>query len=147
MRVYLDVCCLNRPFDDQRQARIRLESEAVELVLDKVAAGALELCNSDALEYENWLNPDRERRRAIRTLLSSATVYIELVPGVVERAGLLERRGFGSMDAVHVASAELAECEAMLTCDDPLLAKSRQSRRLLRTRVLNPTEIAGSVGP
>jgi hypothetical protein len=29
LRIYLDACCLNRPFDDQTQERIRLESEAV----------------------------------------------------------------------------------------------------------------------
>lgn len=28
MRVYLDNCCFNRPFDDQSQARVRLEAEA-----------------------------------------------------------------------------------------------------------------------
>ena len=32
--IYLDVCCLNRPFDDQTQERIRLESEAVLLTTD-----------------------------------------------------------------------------------------------------------------
>jgi hypothetical protein len=36
MKIYLDTCCLNRPFDDQRQARIRLESEAVTLILEKI---------------------------------------------------------------------------------------------------------------
>lgn len=29
LRIYLDVCSLQRPFDDQRQARIRLEAEAM----------------------------------------------------------------------------------------------------------------------
>ena len=32
-RIYLDVCCLNRPFDDQNQPRIRLESEAILIIL------------------------------------------------------------------------------------------------------------------
>jgi hypothetical protein len=27
MRLYLDNCCFNRPFDDQSQARVRLGSE------------------------------------------------------------------------------------------------------------------------
>jgi hypothetical protein len=27
--IYLDLCCVNRPFDDQHQARVRLEAEAV----------------------------------------------------------------------------------------------------------------------
>jgi hypothetical protein len=26
MKIYLDVCCLNRPFDDQMQDRVRLAS-------------------------------------------------------------------------------------------------------------------------
>ena len=28
MRVYLDNCCYNRPFDDQSQLKVRLETEA-----------------------------------------------------------------------------------------------------------------------
>ena len=32
-RIYLDVCCLNRPFDDQSQPRIRLESETILIIL------------------------------------------------------------------------------------------------------------------
>jgi hypothetical protein len=34
-RVYLDVCCLNRPLDDSSQDRIRLEAEAVLLIYRK----------------------------------------------------------------------------------------------------------------
>ncbi|MDF2439948.1 MAG: hypothetical protein JWN98_932 [Abditibacteriota bacterium] len=39
MKIYLDVCCLKRPFDDQGQDRIHLESEAVLLILAHVEAG------------------------------------------------------------------------------------------------------------
>ncbi len=28
IRIYLDNCCFNRPYDDQDQIKIRLESEA-----------------------------------------------------------------------------------------------------------------------
>jgi len=28
MRIYLDNCCYNRPFDDQNQLSVRLETEA-----------------------------------------------------------------------------------------------------------------------
>jgi len=38
MRIYLDVCCLNRPFDDQTQERIHLESEAVLIILSNIAS-------------------------------------------------------------------------------------------------------------
>ncbi|XCN74374.1 MAG: hypothetical protein Q3M24_06415 [Candidatus Electrothrix aestuarii] len=36
MKIYLDACCFNRPFDDQRQNRIRLESEAIILIMERM---------------------------------------------------------------------------------------------------------------
>lgn len=39
MRIYLDVCCLNRPFDDQSQDRIHLEAEAVLAIIKQVEQG------------------------------------------------------------------------------------------------------------
>ena len=51
MRIYLDVCCLNRPFDDQRQDRIHLESEAVLTILKHIESGKWKLISSDAIIY------------------------------------------------------------------------------------------------
>ncbi len=31
--IYLDTCCVNRPFDDLSQVRIRLEAEATLLII------------------------------------------------------------------------------------------------------------------
>jgi hypothetical protein len=52
MRVYLDVCCLNRPFDDQTQDRIRLEAEAVTLILGHFEAKEWDWIGSDAVNLE-----------------------------------------------------------------------------------------------
>ena len=62
MKVYLDNCCLNRPFDDQTQLRIRLESEAKLKVQEEIRAGKLQLAWSYILDYENRKNPFQERR-------------------------------------------------------------------------------------
>jgi hypothetical protein len=43
VRVYLDNCCLNRPFDDQRQMRVRLEAEATLCIQEHIRRGVLEL--------------------------------------------------------------------------------------------------------
>ena len=43
MRIYLDNCCFNRPFDDQTHFRIRIEAEAKLYVQDLVREGRLEL--------------------------------------------------------------------------------------------------------
>ena len=50
MKLYLDVCCLNRPFDDQSQNRVRLEAEAVLSILELAGSGALEIIGSDIID-------------------------------------------------------------------------------------------------
>lgn len=43
MRVYLDNCCFNRPFDDQRPFRIRLEAKAKLRIQKVIREGGLQL--------------------------------------------------------------------------------------------------------
>lgn len=38
-RIYLDFCALGRPNDDQRQMRVRLETDAVFLIFEAVRQG------------------------------------------------------------------------------------------------------------
>jgi hypothetical protein len=62
MRVYLDNCCFNRPFDDQSQYKIRLESEAKLVIQDRIINNKLDLVWSFILDLENAANPFDERR-------------------------------------------------------------------------------------
>ena len=39
MKIYLDNCCYNRPFDDQMQERVHLESEAILTILQRGQSG------------------------------------------------------------------------------------------------------------
>ncbi len=52
-KIYLDTCCLNRPFDDQTQERICLESEAVLAILSRIEKGEWEWIGSDVLVDES----------------------------------------------------------------------------------------------
>ena len=65
VRIYLDASALNRPFDDQRLSRNRLEAEAVLAILEWVETGKLELISSAALVYENLMSPLVERREYV----------------------------------------------------------------------------------
>ena len=65
MRIYIDNCCFNRPFDDQSQIRIRLESEAKLRIQDDIIEGKFEFVWSYILEAENKANPFEERTNAI----------------------------------------------------------------------------------
>ena len=52
MRVYLDNCCYNRPFDEQVQLRVRFEIEAKLEVQRQMRSGELEYVWSDMLVTE-----------------------------------------------------------------------------------------------
>jgi len=134
MRVYLDVCCLNRPFDDQTQERIRLETEAVLLILERCQAGTWRLLGSAAVDYEISRIPDVERRRKAFHLASIAHVKEVVSEAVQARAEELERLGFKALDVLHIACAEAAGADVLLTTDDrkmPLPSSKREQRLLL----------------
>ncbi len=136
--VYLDACCLNRPFDNQAQDRIRLESEAVLLILDHVQRGEWRWVGSEVLSFEVARNPDPERKRRVQVLVSSASGSVSLDDRVEQRGAELEAMGFGAFDALHVASAESAQVDVFLTTDDALVRLARRSEDRIRVRVENP---------
>lgn len=57
LKVYLDNCCFNRPYDDQTQIRISLETQAKLYIQDLVRMGKVKLVTSYILWYENSQNP------------------------------------------------------------------------------------------
>src|SRR5262249_28070719 len=83
-RVYLDNCCLNRPFDDQRQMRVRLEAEATLCIQEHIRSGTLELVWSYMLDFENAANPFEERRTTISGWRQYATLDVEETPLILQ---------------------------------------------------------------
>ena len=77
MKIYLDLCVYNRPFDDQRQPRVAIETMECIFLLAKAISGEMALINSFALEFENGNNPFADRKDIIHELLSTATTFIE----------------------------------------------------------------------
>ena len=138
MRVYLDVSCLNRPFDDQRQTRIRLESEAVTLILDRIDAGEWRLLSSEIVRIEVAAMTDRERRGRVQALFADSDDTIKLTEEVFRRAAKLVKLGFKAADALHVASAECLNADVLLTCDDRLIRLGSRNRKVLRVAILDP---------
>ena len=117
MRIYLDSCCLQRPFDDQTQPRIKVEAEAVLAILASIQAGELSMLNSEALEYELSRIPDDVRRNEVMAVLALADERLEIDDATERLAEQLERRGLRSMDAVHLAIASTAKVDFFCTCD------------------------------
>ncbi len=144
MRVYLDLCCLKRPFDDQSQPRIHLESEAV-LALVGAAAGKVEFLRGAALDLENDQNPLVQRAARVRLWLEALPLRDAPVASLADRIDELIALGFKSFDALHVASAEVLGADALATCDDRFLSAARRHASLLKVRVVNPVDLAREV--
>jgi hypothetical protein len=121
MRVYLDNCCLNRPFDDQSQIRIRLESEAKLFIQARVLTGEIELAWSYILNFENSANPFPEKRWSIAQWKAMAVVDVVESPTILVQAQQCESLGLKGKDALHIACALETGCNCFLTTDEQII--------------------------
>jgi predicted nucleic acid-binding protein len=138
MRIYLDVSCLNRPFDDQRQARIHLESEAVLLILDEIDGGSWEQVSSRMADIEIQAISNEIRRRRVFSLLPDSR--IDLTAKVFARAKELVQLSLKAADAVHTAAAEELKADVLLTCDDRWLRRCQRIADRLLIQMANPVD-------
>jgi len=97
MRVYLDSCSFNRPFDDRGQLRIRLESEAKLEIQERIRAGRIELTWSYMMDFENSMNPFEERRTRIADWRELATVKVESDASIVTKAAEIQANGLNTL--------------------------------------------------
>ncbi len=138
MRIYLDNCCLGRPFDDQNFPRIAEETAAIISIREKIISGEFKLATSYILHHENLQCRFELRQRTIKKFLrdySSKYISIALAESVISKATEFISAGIKEKDAYHVASAILAECDYFLTVDDRLLKLNSDEIILM-----NPTE-------
>jgi len=138
--IYLDLCCSNRRFDDQRQARVRLEAEAVLGLVQHVRLGELVWIGSEVLDLECSRTPDADRRRKVEALLSVAQSKVKASIWERQRGRELEALGFSAFDALHIACAESARAEVLLTTDDRLRSNATRQQDKLAVRVENPAK-------
>jgi len=125
MKIYLDNCCFNRPFDDQSQIRIRLESEAKLKIQEEIRAGKFQLVWSYILDYENNKNPFSERKIRIYEWKKYAIIDMQESQLLLETARAIAEKGFQKIDSLHIACAISSECDYFLTTDDKILGHSQ----------------------
>jgi predicted nucleic acid-binding protein len=142
MRIYLDVCAFNRPFDDQKHIRIRLESEAKLFVQDMIRSQKIELVWSYIFDLENDQNPFKEKKLAIEEWRKYAVTFIAETNEILRKANELARNGVKPKDALHVASAIAGGAEYFITTDDRLLKKLVSETDVIG---INPIELAAII--
>ncbi len=140
MRVYLDNCCYNRPFDDQAQFKVMLESLAKLCIQQQMRSGLLEYAWSSVLDFEISRSRFLDRARQILSWANGAAVMVNVDAAIRARAKEFEIAGLKAADALHLACAECASCDWFFTTDRGILKKAK---RLTAMRVANPLEFFG----
>jgi predicted nucleic acid-binding protein len=139
MKIYFDVCCLNRPYDNQIQDRIRLESEAVISILRHVESKEWSLVSSGVVSYEISRTSDEERKSRLFLLVQGASVFIPVGQETYIRAGELQHElGIKAYDALHIACAEQGGADVFLSTDDRLVKSVKRKSEVTNIRVENP---------
>jgi predicted nucleic acid-binding protein len=136
MKIYLDVCCLNRPFDNQRNLRIHLEAEAVKTILTLCEQDPWQLLNSQVIEFEIGNTADEVKRTQLQFMVAKAVSIIRLNPTIITRTKFFETAGLTTFDAMHLACAE-TQADIFLTVDDKFLKKARTLTSLTVNNPLN----------
>ena len=125
MRVYLDNCCYYRPFDDQKQIAIFLETQAKLHIQNMIKEKELELVYSYISKFENGNSPNKQHRISVEKFFNYATSFIDI--NKAEEAEILAneiiKQGVKSKDALHIACAIKGKCDYFLTTDYGILMR------------------------
>jgi predicted nucleic acid-binding protein len=128
--MYLDNSCFNRPFDDQKQLRIKLETEAKLDIQERISQKEIELTWSYMLDFENEANLFEQRMHAIRSWKNYASVDIDETKEIIEKAERFHQIGIKSKDSIHLACAISMRCEYFLTTDDELIKNASSIKEI-----------------
>jgi len=124
MKIYLDNCCYNRPFDNQSNIIVKLESEAVSFIQEQIKLEKLDLVWSYIMDYENFFNPFEDRQISIEKWQQYAKEDVDANAEIIKRAENLTSLNIKKKDALHIACALYAKCQYFLTTDLKLLNKT-----------------------
>ena len=136
MKIYMDNCCLNRPFDNQANLRVHLEAEAIKTIITLIEQQEWQLVSSKILKFEISKIADESRKKELMVMESLSSKIIQLNPLIATRANEFERFGIQSFDALHLACSE-NNADVLLTVDDKFIKKAQCINKLNIT-VCNP---------
>jgi hypothetical protein len=113
LRIYMDVCCLNRPFDDLSPQLVYMEADAVMTIVSLCEQGEWILLSSDIIDYELSQTPDNDKLKKIEDFYSVASNHLSLSLEIEKRAKHFQRFGVKLYDSYHLATAEIGNADAL----------------------------------
>ena len=136
--LYLDVCTLCRPFDDQSMMRIRLETDSYHLIMQAIQEGKYQMVYSTVHELEiSAISDAWERMELLEILHQNGVKSTGDLQTLRKRANGLAERGMGVADAAHIAFSEIS-ADYFISCDDRLIKQCH--RQVVDVTVMTPVE-------
>jgi len=123
IKIYMDNCTYNRPFDDQTQIKITLETVAKQHIQRLVIERSIDLVYSYINRFENDKNPHSANKKSINEFFKKANIYIDgsYSINIEKRAITIKESGLKTVDAFHISCAIESKCDYFITTDKPLL--------------------------
>jgi len=134
----MDMCALNRPFDEMIDFRSKMEAQAIIFLIHRIIDETYTLCNSDIIEYEWSQIPMMEKKSLVKKIMDLAKEKITLNQDVTELAKEFESYGMKDYDALHLASSILGRCDCFISTDDKFVKKAKKNTD--KIKVFNPLE-------
>jgi len=138
MKIYLDTCCYGRPFDKQEQAKVAAETIAVMTAISTCKIAGYGIIGSNAVDFELGRILNDKLRAATKTFYDlTVDDRVFLTAEGHKRAEALHAEGLGVMDSQHLAAAEAAGVEYLLTTDEDF-ERICAKKNLSSVKVINP---------
>jgi predicted nucleic acid-binding protein len=133
IKIYLDTCCYNRPFDDGTQESVRNEIAAKQEIQQLVKERKIALTFSFVLLKElSRIKLDFKRELILQYIFKNSTEYIsdENFEIILKNAIKAQKTGIKKYDSWHIACAEFAKCDYFITVDKRILKYSSESLKI-----------------
>jgi predicted nucleic acid-binding protein len=144
VKIYLDLCAIQRSLDTPNQVRIALEAEAVLGLISFCDSEQAEVLSSEALLYEGEQSSLAVRKEHTLAVLAKAKSIINVTEKDKKRAEELLKVGIKPLDALHLALAEAGNADYFCTCDDKFLRNAKKLKDL-SVKVINPVDLVQEI--
>ena len=140
LKLYLDNCCYNRPFDDLTNKKNYIESQAIIVILDLYIKKKLDIYKSKILDYEiSQIKNITKKNKVLDVYVSLQSNYIDTTNEIIDRAEKLKKYNIKEKDALHIAYAEYGNLDYFITVDKILINATSRIKDL-KIKVINPIE-------
>ena len=145
LKIYLDSCIYNRPFDDQKQSIIQNETNAIMDIINATEKNKYIIYSSLAVEMEIGQTKDTDKLYKVLLFYNSVNrTEIKLNKSIDDRANELSNKyNIKYKDGLHIAYCELEGIDYLITTDKQFTNASSMAN--LKIKVINPKDFIEEV--